>query len=112
MPRWPCWPCCASTGFARREQAVRRAIGEPLADSALLSSLLVLPALVFGRSAGSLWLACCFPWLAAVWLVLAWRKRSVVLFAAHQAALAFAALAAATVWLKHVRLDRPFHAAD
>lgn len=81
---------------------VRRAIGDPLADSALLASVLALPALVFGRSAGSLWLACCFPWLAAVWLVLAMRKRSVELFAAHQMALAFAALAAATVWMKHV----------
>ncbi len=83
-------------------EAVRRAIGDPLANSALLSSVLVLPVLTFGRSAGSLWLACCFPWLAAVWLVLAWRNRSVVLFAAHQAALAFAALAAATAWMKHV----------
>ena len=81
---------------------MRRAIGDPLANSALLSSVLALPALIFGRSAGSLWLACCFPWLAAVWLVLAWRNRSVALFAAHQAALAFAALAATTAWMKHV----------
>jgi hypothetical protein len=83
------------------EGVVRRAIGDPLANSALLSSLVVLPALIFGRSAGSLWLACCFPWLAAVWLALARRKRSVALFAAHQAALAFAALAATTVWLRN-----------
>src|SRR5208282_2870622 len=39
-------------------------------------------------------------WLAAVWLVLAMRKRSAELFAAHQTALAFAALAGATVWMK------------
>ena len=82
-------------------EAVRRVIGDPLAGSALLSSVAAAPALVFGRSAGSLWLACCFPWLAAVWLMLARRNRSRTLFAAHQLALAFAALAATTVWLKH-----------
>jgi hypothetical protein len=87
---------CASLEF------VRRAIGGPLADSALLSSTLALAAIVFGRSAGSLWLACCFPWLAAVWLALAWRNRSAGLLAAHQAALGVAALAATTAWLKHV----------
>jgi hypothetical protein len=81
---------------------VHKAIAVPLADSALLSSGLAVPTLVFGRSGGSLWLACCFPWLAAVWLVLARRKRSVELFAAHQLALAFASLAAVTVWLKQV----------
>ena len=83
-------------------RVVRRAIGGPLADSAIVSSLLAVPAIVFGRSAGSLWLACCFPWLAAVWLVFAWRNRAVVWFAAHQAALAFAAVAATTVWLRHL----------
>ena len=88
--------------FRSVEEIQRLAITGPLANSALLSSLLALPAIIFARSGGSLWLACCFPWLATVWLVLAWRKRSAVLFAAHQAALAFAALAAATVWLKHV----------
>ena len=86
---------------------VRRAIGDPLANSALLSSILAVPALIFGRSAGSLWLACCFPWLSAVWLMLARRKRSVELFAAHQAALAFAVLAAATVWMKQARWITP-----
>ncbi len=82
-------------------------LGDPLANSALLSSLLVLLPLIFGRSAGSLWLACCFPWLAGVWLVLARRKRSMALFAAHQAALAFAVLAAATVWMKRAQWITP-----
>ena len=86
----------------RAKEVVRQAIGDPLADSALLSSVLATPVLIFGRSAGSLWLACCFPWLAAVWLVLARRRRSVVLFAAHQTALAFAVMAAATAWMKYV----------
>jgi len=83
------------------KDVVRRAISDPLADSALLSSIVAVPALVFGRSAGALWLACCFPWLAVVWLVLAWRKRSVALFAAHQMALAFAVLAVTTAWMKY-----------
>ena len=64
-------------------------------------------ALIFGRSAGSLWLACCFPWLAAVWLVLARRKRSVVLFAAHQAALAFAVAGGRDRLDEARRLDHP-----
>ena len=90
--------CLDRIGSAK--EAVRRVFGDPLANAALLSSVLVLPALVFGRSAGSLWLACCFPWLAAVWLVLALRNRSAGLYAAHQAALAFAALAGTTAWMK------------
>jgi hypothetical protein len=81
---------------------VRQAIADPLAGSALLSSIVVVPALIFGRSPHALWLACCFPWLAAVWFGLAWRNRSAALFAAHQMALSFATIAATTVWLKHV----------
>ena len=83
-------------------EALRHAIGRPLADSALFSSLLVLPALAFARSAGTTWLGICYPWLAVIWLVLAWRRRSAVLFAAHQAALAAGALVATTIWLKQV----------
>ena len=39
-------------------------------------------------------------WLAAIWLVLAWRSRDAGLFAAHQAALAAATLVATTAWLQ------------
>ena len=88
-------------------EAARQVIGNPLADAALASSALAVPVLVFGRSTGCIWLACCLPWLAALWLVLAHRKRSVALFAAHQAALTFAALAAATVWLKRAEWVTP-----
>ena len=93
--------------FRRGDDTAWRAIGDPLADAALASSALVVPLLIFGRSAGCLWLACCLPWLAALWLVLAHRRRSVVLFAAHQTALAFAVLAAATLWLRKVAWITP-----
>ena len=95
------------THHTERDEYVGKAVGEPLANAALVSSLLVLPTLIFGRSAGSLWLACCLPWLAGVWLVLARRKRSVALFAGHQGALAFAAMAAATVLMKRANWFPP-----
>ena len=66
--------------------------------------------LFLGRSAGSLWLSGCLPWLAALWLLLALRKRSFALFAAHQLALAGAILAGTTVWLKHIKWIIPYAA--
>ena len=84
-----------------RGRRLARAIGRPLADSALCSSLLVLPALVFNTLGGPLSLALCLFWLAAIWLALAWRSRDALLFGAHQAALTAATLAATTAWLEH-----------
>ena len=78
---------------------LRRVFSQPLADSALFSSLLVLPALVFTTSGALLPLAICLFWLAALWLVLAWRNDNVWIFAAHQAALTAATLVGATAWL-------------
>jgi hypothetical protein len=83
-------------------EMLTRAISRPLIDSALLSSLLVPPALLLARSATTAWLTACYPWLAAVWLVLAWRKRSAALFAAHQVALATGVLVGTTIVLKHL----------
>ena len=56
---------------------LRRTFSRPLADSALLSSVLVLPALVFTASGELMPLAVCLFWLAALWLVLAWRDDDV-----------------------------------
>jgi hypothetical protein len=85
-----------------RAPTLRRVIGQPLTDSALVSSLLVVPAAMFGPWTGAVSLACCLFWLAAIWLVLAWRRREAVLFAAHQTALTAAVFAGTTAWLQHV----------
>ena len=79
---------------------IRRVFGKPLGDSALLSSVLVLPVLGL-ISWASLWsLAGCLLWLTAIWLIVAWRHRDARLFAAHQAMLMLAALVATTAWLE------------
>lgn len=70
----------------------------PLGRSALLSSFLAVPLLLgpdrasFGALAGHAL------WLAALWLVMAWRERWPILFAGFQAALAAAVVLAGAVW--------------
>ena len=101
MPRWPCWPCCILTGFVWRKVSYGGPSAIRWPNPPCCRRSWSCRRSIFGRSAGSLWLACCFPWLAAVWLVLAWRNRSVAWFAAHQVALVFATLAATTAWMKY-----------
>ena len=75
-------------------------LGHSLLDSAVVSSLLALPLLPFVPWEHTASLAACLYWLAAVWLVMAWRRGDPILFAAHQAMLTVATIVATTAWLK------------
>ena len=91
---------------ARRGQSaplaeLQHVLGRPLAHSVLLSSALVVPALWLAAPGGLVALATCLFWLAAIWLVLAWRAGDARLLAAHQAALTAATLVTATAWMQH-----------
>ncbi|MEE8450865.1 MAG: hypothetical protein V3R99_03090 [Thermoguttaceae bacterium] len=79
---------------------MRNIFAKPLGDTALLSSVLVLPVLPLISWASTLSLAGCLFWLAALWLIVSWQHRDARLFAAHQAMLALAALVATTAWLE------------
>lgn len=85
-------------------EALQHVFGRPLSETALLSSALTLVALpveLLGGQASTVWVSCCLFWLAAIWLVIAWRKRDALLLSAHQVMLTMAALTAVTAWLKH-----------
>ncbi|MCI0461466.1 MAG: hypothetical protein L0Z62_31330 [Gemmataceae bacterium] len=70
----------------------------PLDRSALVSSLLAVP-LVMGLMPGSLGASAGHAlWLAALWLVIAWRERWPALFAAFQVALGAAVVLALAAW--------------
>jgi hypothetical protein len=73
---------------------------EPLFHSALCSSLVAFPLLFVLAWGEPRPLAAYLGWLSALWLLLAWRTRSAVLFAAFQAALSGTVLLAATAWLE------------
>jgi hypothetical protein len=72
---------------------------EPLLLSATLSSVASLAALLKIDQQPPLALSLHLGWLAALWLVLAVRRRSADWFAAFQAALAGSVVAAITAWL-------------
>ena len=94
-------------GLGLEEWAVRRRgesariLGRNLLDSAVVSSLLALPLLPFVPWEHTASLAACLYWLAAVWLVMAWRRSDAILFAAHQVMLTLATIVATTAWLKN-----------
>ncbi|MFZ5831834.1 MAG: hypothetical protein ACOY3P_17235 [Planctomycetota bacterium] len=87
-------------GFAGVASDIRRVLIVPLEDTAELSSVLTLLVLPFVTWSSTLSLAGCLYWLAAIWLILAWRRESVLLFAGHQLALALATGVATAAWLK------------
>ena len=95
-----------ATGRASAEQQdalagdVRRVLSQPLCYSALLSSILSIPALMLQPWPSATATAVCLFWLSAVWGVLAWRQCSRGLFAAHQAVLTAAVVATVTAWLE------------
>src|SRR5207302_1579580 len=60
---------------------------EPLGASALLSSLLAIPAVVEGVGGDLAPLSLWTLWLAGLWLVISWLNRWPALFGAFQAAL-------------------------
>ena len=85
---------------------LRQILGEPLEQSALASSLLMaLAALLtpWGSSLSSAW---CLMWLAALWLVLSFRRSSAALLAAQQTALSLAAVAFAVARLQATQPGR------
>ncbi|MHC4398682.1 MAG: hypothetical protein ACYTG0_03285, partial [Planctomycetota bacterium] len=81
--------------------ALRRALIEPLGQSALVSSCLAVAALALVSWDHTLSLAGCLFWLAAVWLVTAWTQRWPAMVTAAQAVLTAAVLFATTAWLEH-----------
>ncbi|NQU24237.1 MAG: hypothetical protein HQ567_23390 [Candidatus Nealsonbacteria bacterium] len=89
----------ARSGNGLRDQ-IANVFSRPLADSALLSSVLALPALPFIDWSSTASVALCLFWLAAIWLAIAWRGRDPVLFAAHQVMIAAAAVVATCAWLE------------
>jgi hypothetical protein len=88
-----------------RELIPARLYARPLLQSALTTSLFVVPLFFtegwdqLGRLSGQI------GWLAALWLAMAWRARSAVLFTAFQAATTATVLMALTAWFD-VPLDR------
>ncbi|MBV9126307.1 MAG: hypothetical protein JO112_23400, partial [Planctomycetes bacterium] len=79
----------------------RRLFSIPLIQSALASSLPVLPFLLVPGWGTTAAIAGCLFWLSALWLWLSWRNRRPGLFAAFQAVLCLAVLFAVTAGLEH-----------
>ena len=94
-------PTSTSTPMATTK--LRHVLGEPLEQSALVSSVLMAPAALLPPWGTSLSLAWCLLWLAAVWLVHSWRRGDASLLAAHQAALSLAAAVFAAARLQAVQ---------
>src|SRR5262245_13324378 len=71
-----------------KSERTRRLFARPCASSALIASVAVAPFLIFQGWMTTAQISTRMLWLAAIWLVIAWLKRSPVLFAAFQLALA------------------------
>ncbi|MFZ1933529.1 MAG: hypothetical protein WCB27_16400 [Thermoguttaceae bacterium] len=94
-------PLTASQESLADAESIRYVLCAPLADSAVLSSLLTLAVLPFVSWSSPTPLAGCLYWLAAIWLAIGWRRRNAVLFAAHQLMLTLATGVATAAWLKN-----------
>ena len=82
---------------------VRGVLVTPLGRSAVLSSTIVLPIMMFNSWSHTPTLAVCLFWLAAIWAVVAWTSRSAGLFAASQAVVTAGTIVAVTAWLERCR---------
>jgi len=71
-----------------KSDRARKLFARPFASSALIASMAVAPFLIFEGWMTTAQISTRMLWLAAIWLVIAWLKRSPVLFAAFQLALA------------------------
>jgi len=71
-----------------KSERARRLFARPCASSALIASVAVAPFLIFHGWMTTGQISTRMLWLAAIWLLIAWLKRSPVLFAAFQLALA------------------------
>jgi len=69
-------------------ERARRLFARPFTSSALIASLAVAPFLIFEGWMTTAQISARMLWLAAIWLVIAWLRRSPVLFAVFQLALA------------------------
>ncbi|MGO9113745.1 MAG: hypothetical protein ACLP9L_31325 [Thermoguttaceae bacterium] len=82
---------------------LRQILGEPLEQSTLVSSVLMVPAALLPPWGSPLSLAWCLLWLAAVWLVHSWRRSDASLLAAQQTVLSLAAAVFAMARLQAVQ---------
>jgi len=87
-------------GRAGTRRDVRRVLLEPLRGAALTASAAVLPWLAVKWPVEAVHLAIDLYWVAAVWLLVAFRARLAGLLSAAQVALGLATVAAATAWLQ------------
>src|SRR5262249_25772742 len=71
-----------------KSERTRRLFARPCSSSALIASVAVAPFLIFQGWMTTGEISARMLWLAAIWLVIAWLKRSPALFAAFQLALA------------------------
>ena len=71
-----------------KSERARKLFARPFTSSALIASLAVAPFLIFEGWMTTAQISTRLLWLAAIWLVIAWLRRSPVLFAAFQLALA------------------------
>jgi hypothetical protein len=71
-----------------KSERARKLFAGPFASSALIASVAVAPFLIFEGWMTTAQISARLLWLAAIWFVIAWLKRSPVLFAAFQMALA------------------------
>jgi hypothetical protein len=69
-------------------ERARRLFARPFTSSALIASLAVAPFLIFEGWMTNAQISARTLWLAAIWLVIAWLRRSPVMFAVFQLALA------------------------
>ncbi|HKC84440.1 MAG TPA: hypothetical protein VKG02_00620, partial [Blastocatellia bacterium] len=70
-----------------KSERTRRLFARPCSSSALIASVAVAPFLIFQGWMTTGEISARMLWLAAIWLVIAWLRRSPVLFAAFQLAL-------------------------
>ncbi len=89
-----------------------RVFSRPLFDAALCSSTFAVLTTIVDPPSGPMPLAARLFWLAAIFLLLAWRNRDAWLVAAHQATLTAATLAAVAAWLERMGWIESLRAAD
>ncbi len=89
-----------AASFAFRRRTRKRLYGEPLRLSGRIASVLAVPLLLYPL-AGYVpeWVGFTL-WLAAIWFVFAWKWRDWGAFSAGQAALVFAVVLGAFVWIE------------
>jgi hypothetical protein len=78
----------AAVVVSMRSERARKLFARSFASSALIASVAVAPFLIFDGWMTTAQISTRLLWLAAIWFVIAWLKRSPVLFAAFQLALA------------------------